>query len=1114
MLLTCVARSGAEVFGQILPASNWRGQRLAAALLAGTALTVIAAPALAQSTVMQGDYLKMGVNEQGTLGTGGSVRPGILYDGTGTGTFNPDYDYLTPGSPMEGFVLKGASSGGAFTATNNNSALGSASIAGGFTTHNGTEYEGTTFDQRVVWTGTLGTVLTVTHDYHFNEDGQQLAITTKITALTDITDLSFTRFTDPDAFAAPGDSSSTNNFQGSGGIAGTDLIYAEALVSKYVIGLYSNDPTPHVTGAPGFTADPSGYLAGTFLGNGDFTIGMAFTIGALANGESINLNYQYIFGTDIAAAVAANGGGGAAPAPPPPPRNIEAGGDVSADDLMGGSVLPVFDGGSLKLDADAAVNLAFTVKGAGGSIDTAGHTLVLSGPITGDGRLVKMGEGVLELSGENSFLGVTVAQGVLAVGADSALGAAGADLVVDDAAAIRAMGDATISRAITLTGGASLFDTQDHDLMLAGPVAGDGRIVKTGAGLLSLAGVNTFGGVSVAAGALAIESDAALGGPGGMLSLANETRLVTNAPVTLDREVNFAPGSATLDVVGESLTLAGGLTGEGGLRKTGNGTLVLQSASSLSGIDVVSGTVVATSQASLGAANGAITLRDAALFAVANDLVLTQSLTFAGNDARLDTGAHTVFVTGAIGGDNCLIKVGSGTLNLLAPGANAIGACVQEGLLAFNNVFDGDVRVDAGGVAGGSGFIRGDVSVNGVLSPGNSPGQMVVNGSVAMNTGGRLDIDIDGPTPGVGAGHYDTLILTGANSLFTAAGAIAPITRGVTGAATNSYTPAIGDAFEVVTAEGGVAGRFDSLVQPTEGMPVNGRFELVYRPNAVILAVTPERYAALETGVVNAQAVAVAADSLRAAGSTGFTDSLVGLDAARIAGVLHGAAGEIHADTVETVLRGNRASRRLALARGAVPRNDREVWASLSGGTRDVGADAVAGRYRDDRVGVVVGADRRLSGNVRAGLAASYGEGEVKAGVLGSGRAFSYHALAYAGWTEGPYYVSGVAQAGRDVYKTTRVVGLATGAAAAHAKPEGSSYALDVEAGRTFALAPADISLIAGLSADRVKRDGVVEAGDARVALRFGSLERDAVQARLGVSAVKPVHLGTSELRP
>src|SRR3546814_9429833 len=89
-------------------------------------------------------------------------------------------------------------------------------------------------------------------------------------------------------------------------------------------------------------------------------------------------------------------------------------------------------------------------------------------------------------------------------------------------------------------------------------------------------------------------------------------------------------------------------------------------------------------------------------------------------------------------GTQCLIKAGSGRLTLAAAASNDIGACVEEGTLSFNNRFDGQVWVYEGGTAGGSGLINGNVQVNGTLAPGNSPGQLVVAGSVTQMEGSRL----------------------------------------------------------------------------------------------------------------------------------------------------------------------------------------------------------------------------------------------------------------------------------------------------------------------------------------------------------------------------------------
>ena len=59
--------------------------------------------------ILENDYVRAGVNgTAGTFGSGGSVRPGLQYDSTGTGTFPGDSeqgDYLTPGSPFDGFSV-------------------------------------------------------------------------------------------------------------------------------------------------------------------------------------------------------------------------------------------------------------------------------------------------------------------------------------------------------------------------------------------------------------------------------------------------------------------------------------------------------------------------------------------------------------------------------------------------------------------------------------------------------------------------------------------------------------------------------------------------------------------------------------------------------------------------------------------------------------------------------------------------------------------------------------------------------------------------------------------------------------------------------------------------
>ncbi len=1005
--------------------------RLVLAAVAGAALglpvTAAATPAPV-TEILSGDYIKIGLDDKGTLGVGGSTSPGVLYDGTGSGTFNPAYDYLTPGSPFEGFTVSGTA-GTDFTATNNNSSLGSAAISGVLTSYNGVAHDGVTNDNRAVWTGTYGGLFNITHDYGFDDNGQQLNIGTTIEALADLTDLTFARFTDPDAVAAAGDSSSTNNFRGATGVPESDLVYAEALASKYVIGLYTNDTTTHNSAVTSWTPATAPYLAGTNVGNGDNTIGLGFNIGSLSNGSRITLVYRYIFGTDIAAAVQASSGGSPAAAAPPP--TIDTSAPYSVDQLKSGAVIPIFDGGTLTLGSTGATDIGLTILAAGGTVDTAGHDLTLSGAVTGAGQLTKTGAGALTLTGDNAYAGVNLTGGVLAFSHSGALGTPGGQISISQGAQLRALGDLTLGQSLNIgSGQGGGIDTDDNQMRLSGNIAGGGAIQKLGTGVLTLSG-------------------------------ANEHSL----------------------------------------------------------LDIQQGRVVVETQQALGASGGVILLQTGASLGVGGDLTMTQSVVANGADSQFDTGGHTVTLTGAIAGAACFTKVGAGHLNLLAAGANAIGACVEEGRLSFNNLFAGNVWVEAGGEMGGSGSIAGDVVANGLIAPGNSPGRLVISGSLTQAPGSSLGLDIDGSTPGVGAGHYDSLVLTGPGSVYTAGGAIVPITRGITGDATNTFTPVIGQAFQVVTAEGGVVGAYDALVQPTSGMPANSRFEVVYRPDAVILVVTPDRFALL-AGRGNGQAVGAALDTVRPAAhsrasAAAFTRSLAGLSLDQTALALHQASGEVHAASLDAVLQGQRAARaplnaRIATGFGA----GRRLWGRVDAATRDVESDAWALGYDTEQTQVALGADRQMGDQFLVGAAVGYSETELDAGAMGAATTFSYQGLVYAGWRQGLHYVNGAVSLSHDSYKTTRTLALPAGPQTVFAKPQGESFGLDLETGRDLGFQAIDVTLIAGLSADRIERDAVSEQGSPLAALNLSASTREAVQGRLGVQFSHQLARGDVRLTP
>lgn len=88
----------------------------------------------------------------------------------------------------------------------------------------------------------------------------------------------------------------------------------------------------------------------------------------------------------------------------------------------------------------------------------------------------------------------------------------------------------------------------------------------------------------------------------------------------------------------------------------------------------------------------------------------------------------------------------------------------------------------------------------GIPLTGTSPGTLTFQGNVTLSAGATMREDIDGAlqTPG-GPGTYSKVIVTGAGAAFAVDGALVPVLRGIPGS-TNTYVPAIGTRFPIVTA--------------------------------------------------------------------------------------------------------------------------------------------------------------------------------------------------------------------------------------------------------------------------------------------------------------------------
>jgi T5SS/PEP-CTERM-associated repeat protein len=105
------------------------------------------------------------------------------------------------------------------------------------------------------------------------------------------------------------------------------------------------------------------------------------------------------------------------------------------------------------------------------------------------------------------------------------------------------------------------------------------------------------------------------------------------------------------------------------------------------------------------------------------------------------------------------------------------------------------------GTLRGDGQIIGDVSNVGIVAPGNSAGTLHIDGDFTQAVG-KLQSEIGGTTPG---SQFDMLDITGAATL----GGTLEVSL------IDGFTPSVGDVFEIVHADSGVFGGFDTFSLPT-----------------------------------------------------------------------------------------------------------------------------------------------------------------------------------------------------------------------------------------------------------------------------------------------------------
>ncbi|MBB6249715.1 autotransporter outer membrane beta-barrel domain-containing protein [Nitrospirillum iridis] len=752
-------------------------------------------------------------------------------------------------------------------------------------------------------------------------------------------------------------------------------------------------------------------------------------------------------------------------------------------------------------------------------VSIAGHTLVADGgslvlaaptTITGNysqssGTLAVLATGTtinnLTVSGTASISGATVvltsqyAYG-LTSGASYTIVTAGDATSSYSGVTALAPGYTTTTVTTTLAGGLTdLIVSVGNSQLTAGSTAtiagGNGTLDQMTGGTLAITGgTPTVGSISGGAASLT-------GGSANIGTISGGT-------------VSLTGGSATLGTVsGGAVSLAGG---------TASLTTVNSGSVSVSG-----------GNGSLGMISGG-----------------TVSLT--GGSATLGTitGGTLAQTAGAIITGTTAVQVMGGSLNL--GGTVTAPLAVNGGLVAVNGQASGTVTVGSGGTLRGSGVVTGSASVSGILAPGNSPGTLTFTNGLTQGAKSVLSIDIDGTGTGSGAGNYSRVLVTGGSYVIGSGAVLTPKLRGITGNASNTYTPSLGTDFTVVQAAGGVSGTFTSVVQPASGLATGTQFTALYATNAVDLFVTPTYGSLASLGAsANQQALGRVVAGLNApAGSDLATvlkalyslpSTAASLDALaqmggsthaniaaysltrglaatqvlgqRLAAVRDGVSGGMQG-TMQAQLVGRTLYTSMASGSEAAPADERGMaagsaaedgwhfWAQGLGAFSRVDSDGNAQGGHSNTGGGLFGGDRTVAPGVTLGLAGTL----LQSTSGGSNETSSYGLSAYGNADLGDgLFVAGNAGYTYDRYDTARTMGFGGLSRTAFGHTTGDELGAGVTAGYRMRVSNLTLEPQAGIQWLRVGRDGFTETGAGALNLVLQDLDATALQSSVGARA-------------
>lgn len=410
--------------------------------------------------------------------------------------------------------------------------------------------------------------------------------------------------------------------------------------------------------------------------------------------------------------------------------------------------------------------------------------------------------------------------------------------------------------------------------------------------------------------------------------------------------------------------------GSGSLTKNGSGELTLSGFNTYSGGTLINGGTLRGYAHAFG--SGDIT--DNAT------LVLDQSVN--------DTLANNLHGTGS------LVKTGVGSLSLTGNSDFSGTTRVDQGRLAINgNLGNSAVTVNSGATLGGNGSLGSlRVAQGGILAPGNSVGQLNVNGNVTLDQGSVYQVETDA------TGRADRLVANGSIAV-----------NGATLALVSSpYWQPLG-SYQLLSAGNGLSGSFGSIQSDFAFLTPT----LSYGANQATLSLPRNgvAFADLADGR-NARAAAAGLDA--AGAGNALWNQVAATNATGARSTFQSLGNELHATTKTVLVEDSRLVRNAMAERLHEAQDEAPSSAGIQGlaGSRERGlvwTQALGAWGRNDGShdassldshsrGLLIGADIPLDNGWRAGALVGFGHTNLDLrDESGSADSTDYHLGLYAG---------------------------------------------------------------------------------------------------------------------